>query len=286
VVGRLSRRVPAVNLAAGSCYPWERQPDRIEDTQDADYLRSILGYCRVTTARDRLAGALLESLGTEVPVIPCSALLAAGDATTSGADGPVLIEYMRGAGHYDWDQGIDAGAWEDTVSQLIARLRGRHQVKFLCHDEREYRLAGRLDPSLERLRPRTVPEYFDMVRDAAAALCNRMHASVALAALGIPSVAVCTDTRLLMVEMLGLPALYVKDAGTDRLEGEIEDLIVRRSEENERLVELRRSTRRTYVDLFRQVMRPDNPLVRDPGDRPVRRPQEVGMPRSGGEIRV
>ncbi|MHC4198713.1 MAG: polysaccharide pyruvyl transferase family protein [Planctomycetota bacterium] len=248
VVGRLCTRIPVLNLAAGACYPWEAQPERIDDPWDAEYLRAILGFCDVTTVRDSLAKALCSSLGVETPLIPCSAFLAAEDhVANTQDDGPILISYMAGGGHYDWNQNIDAAAWRETVRTVIGKLGSRHCLAFLCHNEKEYDLALKLEPSVPRFWPRTPGAYFAAVSRAKAAICSRLHASVALAGMGIPSVAVCTDTRLLMVEPLGLPYHYVKEADPDRLEHEIEALLANRSKERERLLSLRQEAWKEYV---------------------------------------
>lgn len=248
VVGRLSQHIPVLNLAAGSCYPWEHQPAGVDDPDDAKYLRAILGYCRITTVRDTLAQGLCASVGTQTPLIPCSAFLAAGNNISTGNDdGIVLINYMSGGGHYDWDQGIDASLWRETVKSLIGRLQRRHKLAFLCHNETEYKLARELDSTLPCLWPKNTQENFAMVSKAKVALCNRMHASIGLAGLGIPSIAVCTDTRLLMVDAIGLPCFYVKEASVDQLEDGLEDLLSHRSQEEERLLALRGKTWDQYV---------------------------------------
>lgn len=248
VVGKLSQRIPVLNLAAGSCYPWEQQPTCVEDPNDAQYLRAILGYCRLTTVRDTLAQRLCASLSTQTPLIPCSAFLAARGHVGSGQDnGVVLINYMSGGGHYDWKQGIDASVWRETVKTLISRLQTRHRLVFLCHNEAEYDLARNLYPTLPRLWPNTPQEYFNLVSEAKVALCNRMHASVVLASLGIPSIAVGTDSRLLMVDTIGLPSLYVKEANVDQLEDGLESLIMHRHREQEHLLALRAETWNRYI---------------------------------------
>lgn len=248
VVGRLSKRISVLNLAAGSCYPWERQPLRIDDPQDAHFLQTILGYCRLTTVRDTLSQKLSLSLGMQTALIPCSAFLASGDHVGGGQDsGLVLINYMHGGGHYDWGQAIDASVWRDTVRILIGRLRSRHKLAFLCHNQAEYELAIDVDSTVTRLWPKTTEEYFALVSNAKIGLCNRMHASVALAGMGIPSIAVCTDTRLLMVDAIGLPCFYVKEAVADRLEDDIEDLLANRRQWKERLLTLKSQTWNAYV---------------------------------------
>jgi polysaccharide pyruvyl transferase WcaK-like protein len=269
VVGRLSDRIPVLNLAAGSCYPWERQPEAITDPEDAGYIRAITSYCRVTTVRDRLALTLLRSMNIETSLVPCTALLAADGPAVRQAEearrgGMVLINYMHGGGHYDCGQGIRAEAWADVVRNLIGRLRRRHSLAFLCHDGRESDLAKGLDPGLPRLLPRNTGQYFEIVSRAKLAICNRMHASVALAGIGVPSVAVCTDTRLLMVEALGLPCLYVKDTDPNLLEGLAEDLLERSADEAERLSDLRGRTWDTYTDLVGRALESHEPRRLEP----------------------
>lgn len=249
VVGRLHARVPVLNLAAGSCYPWQSQPDEITDGNDARFLRSILGWCRLTTVRDALAQRLCAHLGARVPMIPCAALLAAGAAQRADGGGArVLMNFMDGGGHYEWGQGIDPAEWTGTARALVGRLKAWHSVAFLCHDKAEFDRAGELDPELPRVWPKTVEEYFRLCSGAGAAVCNRMHAAVGLAGMGIPSVAVGTDTRLLMVDALGLPCFYVTKTNVELLEDAVEGLLSARESERDRLLALRSETWDRYVE--------------------------------------
>lgn len=251
VVGRIYKRIPVFNLAAGSCYPWEKQPTSISDPRDAEYLRAILSYCRSTTSRDILAQSLFSSLGGQTPLIPCAAFLAAKYHEKNEESGNlVLINYMEGAGHYDWNQNIDKNEWEHIMKKLIGRMGKRHRIAFLCHDQKEYELAKHVESSIERFYPKTSKEYFEIASRAAVALCNRMHASVGLAGMGIPSVAVGTDTRILMVETLKLPCYYVKDVSIESLETDMENLLVNRTEQKERLRSLQSDTLKTYIDFI------------------------------------
>lgn len=255
VVGRLHQRIPTLNLAAGSCYPWEQQPEHFSQEDEA-YVRAILSYCRLTTVRDVLAQRLCSNLGAQTPVVPCTALLVAGDASQNAEeDGYILINYMEGGGHYEWDQGIDPAEWHRTTVSLIRRIQQRHKVLFLCHDEKEYHLTRGIDPSIPCFWPKTVNEYFQDMPPIKAAVCNRMHASVALAGLGIPSIAVCTDTRLLMVDALGLPCYYAKDANVDRLESDVENLADSFSQWKERLLQMKIDTQTRYLDLIQETLR-------------------------------
>jgi Polysaccharide pyruvyl transferase len=258
VVGRLSDRVPVLNLAAGSAYAWEDQPKQVSDARDVDFLRRIMSYCRVTTARDELASRLAGGLGVSVPTIPCSAFLVGrrfGEPSRAD-DGIVLFNYMSGAGHFGWQQGIDETVWMETARSLVKRLSTRHRLAFICHDVKEYAAAERVNPDLPRFLPRTPEEYFSLIRASKAAVCNRLHAAVALASVGIPSVSVGTDTRLLMVAAIGLPHRYVKDVDVALLEEALETLVEHRNDERDRLLELREWTWSRYVDEATRVVAP------------------------------
>lgn len=255
VVGRLSRRLPVLNLAAGSCYAWERQPSGIDDRLDRDYVERILGYCRLTTVRDVLAQKLCASVGTRAPLVRCSAFLAArGRRSALEESGPILINYMPGGGHFDWEQQVDAGAWDKILQEVIRRLQRRHRLAFLCHNRKEYEAALDLDVNVPRIWPKTSQEYFQAAATAKAALCNRMHAAVGLAGLGIPAIAIGSDTRLLMVAALGLPNYYVKEANADHIEEQLENLISSRNKEKERLLYMQSETFETYVAAVSQAI--------------------------------
>jgi hypothetical protein len=190
-----------------------------------------------------------------VPTIPCSAFLVGRRFEPRLDDGGIVIfNYMPGAGHFQWGQGIDQREWMATAKSLIARLSSRHRLAFLCHDQAEYAAAGALVPGMPRFLPRTIEEYFALVAGSKAAVCNRLHAAVALAGAGTPSVSVGTDTRLLMVAEIGLPHRFVKDASLEELEADVELILQNRAEERDRLLELRESTWDRYLAEVRTVV--------------------------------
>lgn len=246
VVARLHRKIPVLNLAAGSCFAYRGQPSRFEADDEA-YVQWLYQLCRTTTVRDQLAARLLQASDCPAELIPCSAsLFTSPKMAEPTADGPILINYMRGAGHFDWHKEVDASAWERTVRAVIDELRQRHRIVMLCHDGKELALARELAPDLEHVLPQTYHDFPRLVRQAKAALCNRMHASVALAGMGIPSVAVGTDTRLLMVEQFGLPCHYVLDTNARELVVEVERLIGQKAEIAERLARQQKNTFQAY----------------------------------------
>lgn len=256
VVGRLYDKIPVLNLAAGSCYPWEKQPEKIENSADAHFLQTISSYCEATTARDALAQKLFASIGVEASFLPCTALLAGGTGRKPGDYRDfILINYMPGGGHYDWGQKIDPSAWGRTMSALISNLTKKHKVAMLCHNETERRAASELAPDLPVIFPKTPEEYFAAVAGAKAAICNRLHASVGMAGIGIPSIAIGTDTRLLMVDAIGVPALYVKDATLEKTEETMNGILANREAESQRLLALRERVWQEYIALVQKTVK-------------------------------
>ncbi len=215
VIARVAQEgKPVFNLGGGSCYPWERQPSSLIGDADESFIRLMLGAARVTTVRDSLARRLFSSLGHDTLQLCCPSIFA-GQIYSKPAEPSrkVLINYMQGGGHYDWDQSIDGAAWQASMQKLVAELcKQDWRPLLIAHSPTELSLAAELWPDLPRVLPTNCAEYFNVIRDAAFGVFNRMHASLAAAGLGIPSVAIGTDTRNLMVEALSLPALYVKEA--------------------------------------------------------------------------
>lgn len=255
VIERLSQRgVPVFNLGAGSCYPWEHRLDCELSEGDAKYLEFILGCCALTTCRDSLLRDIFLKLDHSSPLLPCPAFFVAKRFGGNMIERDlIIINYMEGGGHYDMEQKIDGSLWRTTMRELVGRLSTRNRLLFLCHSERERELALALAPSVPRVMPRTPEEYFPLARRAKVAVCNRLHASVAMAGAGIPSISVGTDTRLLMLETLGLPHWYVKDTRSDALLTELDRLMSEQKSENERLLCLRENAWEQYLNLVRSA---------------------------------
>lgn len=247
VVCRLAPEMPAMNLAAGACYPWEQIPDEIPGVKDQAFVAKISKACRLTTVRDVLAQRLLSRLGYRFDHIPCSAFLAALRYPVDVRDPKyIFVNYMHKGTHFDFGQGINPETWEQEMRRLIQLIRKFYPVAFICHNEDEFREAGRLEASVPRYFPKTVPDYLRVASMGIAGIFNRMHAAVAFAGLGIPSIGVGGDTRMLMVEGLGLETVFVKEARADVLIESLETLLHDRVSAHDRLLELQRQTLHSY----------------------------------------
>jgi hypothetical protein len=248
--------VPILNLSVGSCYPLERVPDEIPDVADREFHRRLLDLAQETTVRDEVAQTLYRGLGRDLPLIADTGL-AAGEALESlfGVRDPryVVLNVQRRGANEDWGQGVDPGWWQETAAKVVQTLSSRHELVFVCHADEEERLAAALSPNAIRLRPRTMEDYARVVSGAVAGLTNRIHAAIALASVGVPSVVVGTDTRLGTVETLGLRTFFVKDATAEALVDAVETTLSKAASERERLLTLRLSTIDRYARVIRRV---------------------------------
>lgn len=247
--------IPVLNLAAGACYPLGGLPQTLVGSGDERFARDIARMCTTTTVRDALARQLFQSIGTDCPLIPCAALLSSrGRMAPLDPAGPILISYMDGGGHHDFEHNVDHGGWVRVVRQLTERLKRRHEVVFLCHTRAEEQLVESLGTGCRRVRPASANAYFETIASAKGAICNRLHASVALAGAGVPSIAVGTDSRIQMVDEIGIPTMFVNDATSELLEDLIEDSLRRRFEERDRLKLLSEETFAQYCNVVEEVL--------------------------------
>jgi polysaccharide pyruvyl transferase WcaK-like protein len=253
-VGQLVGKVPAINIAAGSCYPWEQQPEHFINPAEAKYAEDIGRFCKLTTTRDKLASRLFESVGVNNILLPCTAFFVNKDFENPEQGKYILINYMSGAGHFDWGQHIDGDSWEKTMIHVISELKSEHEIKFICHNKKEEELAKRLMPDASVYFPRTVQEYLECIRHAKLGINNRMHASVAMASMGIPAISVCTDTRLLMLENIELPIFYAKDINAEGLLKTARTFLNNLAYERERLFTLKKNSFFDYQKLLKEFV--------------------------------
>ncbi len=248
--------VSLLNLGAGSCYPDSAPPDSLTG-RDKEYAIRMVSTSTLTVARDTLAARLLsEASGKDIPVLDCPAFQAGGVYVKSPPtpEDRFLLNVMPGAGHFDFKGEMREGSWEETVNQLVHQLRKDFRVQFICHSEREVTYAQTHWPEHEIVRPGNPEEYFLFAQGAFAAVTNRLHAAVGLAGIGIPAIAVGTDTRLEMTRLIGLPSLFAPDLNVDTLQEAVHSLVKEREIRSARLQARRKEVRSHYLNLLKPVL--------------------------------
>jgi hypothetical protein len=207
----------------------------------------------LTTTREGLAAKLLgKAAGVDIPVLSCPALLAGQTHVAPERGGSTFIlNFMPRAGHFDELRQIDPESWKTAFCEAVRCLEARFHPIFLCHSEPELQAARTIWPQHRAVFPQTTGDYFNTVKGAYGGLVNRLHAAVGLAGLGIPSIAVGTDTRMLMTKQIGIETLFAPDAAAPMLVQQLESLLERRDEISAALLRMREETLSGYISLLR-----------------------------------
>jgi hypothetical protein len=260
IVPRISRHVPVFNLGGGACYPWNGKPDILRGA-DREFADCMVSHSYLTTTRDPLAAKLLsEASGTSILHYCCPALLAGQyHVSVSAPRKKFIVNFMTRAGHFDYFNEIDPAMWRHSFDTAIKQLDATFDIVFLCHNDMELAVARDNWPSHQAFYPRTTTEYFSLISGAYAGLVNRLHAAVGLAGLGIPSVAVGTDTRMLMTKQIGIDTLFAPDVTAAILSHHLRSLLERRDETSAALLRTREETLNCYMSLLRSKISAAHP---------------------------
>jgi len=250
-------KVPVFNLSNGSCFSLENIPNELSENAKK-FWKIALKYCKVTTVRDKIAEKLLESIGYRSSLIPCPGILSGltFEKFKEKEKKYIIINYQEKGANEDWGCNVDKYKWKKIIQETINRLLKNHKVILLCHNDYEENIAKKLNiANVNIVYPKTLQEYGKIILSAKVGLVSRIHAAIALAGIGVPSVVIGTDTRLETVKLIGLRTIFVKDAKSDYLVSEVEDLINIVNTENVRLHDVREYARDSYVNLIENNLR-------------------------------
>lgn len=253
IVFKNKRGTPILNIGGGACYPWSNPPEVLSG-KDRDFASLMVTKCNLTTCRDTLASRLLsDAANTKIEVIECPGFLA-GLAHTAAkpTDGRILINAMPIGGHFDYMNQVDPNEWLDLLTKNIQNLQKDFKIEFVCHDKKEVNFVSNFWPSYTIHFPKTPSEYFRICAGAHAAIVNRLHAAVGLSGLGIPCIAIGTDTRLLMTKEIGITSLFLPELTYENLNIEIKSLLSNRDSRSEILL----SKRETVFEKYRSLLQP------------------------------
>ncbi len=210
----ISKGRPFLNLAGGTCQPWQSDGSEFVDRKDVlEYIRNFFDLTRLTTLRDELSLKVLGLAGRKAEVLPCTSIFAVDNLGISFSPGEyVVLNYMPAGGHFRFGQPIDAQLWERRFAEFVSALSKRERCVMACHDEKELKAAARLFPKLEIFHSHNHKDFLQFYAKAKWGVMNRVHGGFALASLGKPAAIIGSDTRAQMASMIGLPSVFVNDA--------------------------------------------------------------------------
>ena len=114
-------------------------------------------------------------------------------------------------------------------------------------------MAKKTFPGKEILLFKKSKDQLNYLKDCSFGICNRVHASMGLASLGIPTTAISTDSRLEMTGQIGIPSFFVADK---RINAKfVLDLVKKgignSEKENLRLKKLQLNSEKRFLELMK-----------------------------------
>jgi hypothetical protein len=222
----IRHRVPFANIGVGSCQPYYSDGSEfVRNIRCSSYIRELHSLCAVTTVRESLSKRILNSLGLDAPVIPCPSIFAK-DHFNIQPHTPeyIALNFMSRGGHYDLGQRIDKEKWEKTFTSFFGEIKTRYPVVLVCHDRKEFVLAGRMIPEASRYIASSSRDCLGFYSRAKFFLGCRVHGALAVGSFGRPAFVVGADTRSQMVDEIGLRRSFVKEVNLETLLGAYRDL--------------------------------------------------------------
>jgi len=246
-------KIRVLNLSNGSCFPLEDIPQQL-DNHDILFWQRVWKYSYLITFRDKLAKKLLQPIiKYDAPLLPCPAFILGEtfERFIEKKNNYIIINYQRKGANDDWGQKVDEKKWKNTIIQIIKNLKKRHKIIILCHNQVEEKIAKDLNlQDISILYPKNLIEYAKIISQAKAGLVSRLHASIPLAGIGVPTILIGTDTRLLSAELVGLKTYYVKDVLPEKIIDDVENLIEKSEIIKEYLFFLREKAKNHYIKIL------------------------------------
>jgi len=223
---KIRNKVKFINIAGGTCQRYYSDCSEIKNcVKCSSYIKELFNFSDVTTVRDSLAQSLLHSLDIEAPLMPCASIFACDELKVAPAKPEyICLNYMHGAGHYDFGQGIDAKRWETVFKEFYNKIREQERCVFVCHNYNELKETKKIAHPDEIFFSRDYRDYIKFYSKSKFGIMNRVHGAFAIASFGRPSFIIGTDTRARMSEEIGLKHEFIDKVDLARLLEEYEFL--------------------------------------------------------------
>jgi hypothetical protein len=246
-----------LNLGAGSCQPWKENGDSFLGDQECREFAERAGQrAALTAVRDEVASRILRALGIPHEPICCPAFLAgARHQLNNSVPDLIGINLMPLGAHYDLSGNFNAEVWKQRCHVLCESLRRLGRLMFVCHDATERDYASLWAQPGERVFiGEGWRDYLDVYSSCQVVVANRVHGAVCAAGFGVPSIIMGNDTRAQIGEYLGLPIFGSAELDPTDVIRCVIQLLDRRHQESQRLVQLRDATIANYLRLIQPLL--------------------------------
>ncbi len=222
---KYNKKAKLLNLAAGSCQTYFSDGKEFCDKCNS-YIKEFYKLCEITTVRDTLAKNVLNNIGLNVSVIPCSSIFAIDEHNLKDeGEDYIVVNYMKGGGHYTFGQKIDFDKYKREFTKFYFKLKEKENIVISCHDKKEAKEALEFDPKANIFYKKDdFLAYMKLYSKAKFGIVNRVHAAFMIASFGKPSIVIGNDSRAKMVSEIGLKNYFVNEITNEILEKEYEFL--------------------------------------------------------------
>lgn len=247
-----------LNLAFGSHFFRGDQETALKKYMARAYCRRMSGCSRVLTSRDGIAHRYIEEVGGKSTLLPCPSLLSRkyyGVNTEPGSY--ILINFHPAGSRAKYGEPEYNPAWMAEFKKVISMLeRGGHEMKFIFHEQLELDLAEKYFPirNYKYVIPESIPEYLSIYGAAGAAFTCRIHGAYAAASFGVPSFCVGHDSRLKMIDLLGLPSADCDDIKAETIYCTLMDMLKSREKWRQKLLEVCDGAEQQYLSLLKKYL--------------------------------
>jgi len=248
--------IPIFNLSIGSCLKYGSKGEEVYKNEKLiEFIKKdILENSDVITFRDDLTKDISKNLGKEGESIVCSSIFSSDNLGVKKKEGEyIIINYMEGGGHFhSWDKRIYIDLWDSVLKNLIKKLSKEYEIKFLCHSQKEVKEAKEMFPEYKSYIFKDTKEQMEFMSKTIACVNNRVHATMGFASLGIPSITITTDSRVGLIDKIGLPTYFSGDRNlsSDELYLVLKELIKNKEKFGKGIKEIKKITKEEYFNEF------------------------------------
>ncbi|XOJ89838.1 polysaccharide pyruvyl transferase family protein [Methylophilaceae bacterium Uisw_097] len=194
-----------IDIAGGSCFNFFEINNIKLSNDNLYHFKWLLSFTDLITVRDKLAYKLLSKITKDIKLIPCTAFFASNnflnykDLLINKKN--IFINIMPIGGHYTFD--AKNNSWLDEHIDFVKSLLKKYNLIFVAHSEEEYKFQRNVfknEKNCQFFYPKNIDDYFAISSKCSFGIVNRLHASIFLGSIGIDSIAIGNDSRLLMLD--------------------------------------------------------------------------------------
>lgn len=215
------------NIGGGTSQEYYSEGDEFfNDNEVISYIKELHSTSKITIVRDSLSAEVLEKMGLDRFLLACPSIFVKEKYQFTNAKEYIVLNYMKGGGHYDFSNTIDFKKWEHTFKNFYNSIKMTNKnIVFVCHNLEEVNNAREFDKDANIFYSKNYVKYFEFYSKARFGIVNRVHSAFVMASYESPSIIIGSDSRAKMAEMIGLKSFFVNDIDSHLLKNEFDRLL-------------------------------------------------------------